>query len=71
MAAEWVDDFLKFKTYVDQYLGPKPSPKHSIGRIENHGNYEVGNLKWSTQSEQQHSSRRSRIEKALATVLAR
>jgi hypothetical protein len=70
MFAEWIDDFVAFKAFVDEHLGPRPEG-HSIDRIENYENYEPFNLKWSTQSEQNHNSRRSRIEKAVSAVLLR
>lgn len=34
-------------------LGPKPSPKHSVDRINNDGHYEPSNVRWATASEQQ------------------
>lgn len=49
----WLESFENF--YED--MGEKPSPKHSIDRINNDGNYEPDNCKWSTQSEQTVNSR--------------
>ena len=36
-----------------QHIGPRPSSEHSLERKHNDGNYEVGNVKWATRSEQQ------------------
>jgi hypothetical protein len=41
IAAAW-DDFWQFVKDV----GPKPSPKHTLDRINNDGNYEPGNVRW-------------------------
>src|SRR6187549_957473 len=38
VASEWRNDFQKF--VAD--MGPKPSPNHSLERINNDGNYEPG-----------------------------
>ena len=49
----WVNDFDAFYTYI----GPKPTPKHSIDRIDNDGNYEPGNVRWATQLQQANNKR--------------
>jgi hypothetical protein len=35
-----------------QDMGRKPSPEHSIDRIDSRGNYDVGNVRWATHQEQ-------------------
>ena len=40
-----------FYRYLDDVLGPCP-PGHSINRIDNNSNYEPGNLRWATRSQQ-------------------
>ena len=41
--------------YAD--MGDKPTPDHSLDRINNHGHYEPSNCKWSTRIEQKNNAR--------------
>jgi hypothetical protein len=47
VCAEWRNSFAVFLKDV----GPRP-PGHTLDRIGNDGNYEPGNVRWATQSEQ-------------------
>ena len=38
-------------------MGERPSPDYSIDRIDVYGNYESGNCRWATRSEQQRNKR--------------
>lgn len=48
MCIEWLDDPLAF---VD-HIGLRPTPKHTLDRIDVNGNYEPGNVRWATWIEQ-------------------
>ena len=57
VCARWRDSFANF--YAD--MGPRPSPKHSIERIDNNGNYEPGNCRWATMLEQAQNNTHTRL----------
>jgi hypothetical protein len=49
----WRNDFAAF--LAD--MGERPSPKQSLDRIDNSGNYEPGNVRWATPVEQARNRR--------------
>jgi hypothetical protein len=61
VCAKWT----KFENFLAD-MGLKPSASHSIDRINNNGNYEPGNCKWSTPKEQAANQRPKTLDRRLS-----
>ena len=54
---EWRDNFMAFFNHV----GPRPSSKYSIDRVDNDGNYEPNNVRWATRKQQADNKRNNHL----------
>lgn len=50
--------FWGFAHFIND-MGPRPTPQHSLDRIDNDGHYEPGNCRWATVEEQNANKTRS------------
>lgn len=57
MYAPWRTDFEAFRAYV----GEPPSARHSLGRVDNDGDYAPGNVEWQTPAEQGRNKGNNRL----------
>lgn len=53
----WRESFEDFLADV----GARPSATHTLGRVDNNGNYEPGNVRWETLEEQANNRRNNRV----------
>lgn len=61
----WCESFAAFAADV----GPRPSPRHSLDRKNNDGNYEPGNVRWATDIEQARNKRNSKLSEEAALCI--
>src|SRR3990167_3487865 len=57
MCSEWLNDFAAFFAHI----GPRPSPSHSLDRIDTNGHYKPGNVRWATVEQQANNKRSTRL----------
>lgn len=60
---------ISFRSFIN-YIGLKPEPKYlySLDRINNNGNYEPGNIRWATKSEQCYNRRALKVSEMLPCI---
>ncbi len=58
--------FSSFEEFLN-HLGNKPTPRHSLDRIDNDGHYEIGNVRWASASEQSRNRNDRRMLSAFGT----
>lgn len=54
---EWRESFEAFLCW----LGRRPWPEYTLERVNNDGNYEPGNVRWATMTDQLNNTRRNRF----------
>lgn len=53
-------EWRKFEGFLKS-MGPRPSSKHTLERMNNNGHYRPGNVRWATRLEQGQNTRKNRM----------
>jgi hypothetical protein len=63
----------RWRTFENFYadMGERPGPDYSLDRINNDGNYEPGNCRWATRSEQMLNKRKKKVCKRGHPIVSR
>lgn len=61
---QWAD----FENFLAD-MGPRPGPGFSIDRVDNNGNYEPGNCRWTTATEQARNRRTTKLTTRSVTAI--
>lgn len=64
----WQSDFLAFESFILS-LGPKPTPTHTLDRIDPGGDYEPTNLRWADKTTQSVNRRNAMIKNVLVNSI--
>lgn len=62
------DRWLQFANFLAD-MGPRPSPEHTLDRIDSDGDYNPGNCRWATRKEQASNRRNNRKLTAFGQTL--
>lgn len=60
MYGPWMIDFVAFETFILS-LGPKPTPQHTLDRIDSNGDYAPDNLRWADKTLQSVNRRNNML----------
>jgi hypothetical protein len=59
LCSQWCEEG-GFEQFLSD-VGRKPSPQHSLDRIDNNSGYQPGNVRWATKKEQMRNMRSNRM----------
>jgi hypothetical protein len=60
--------FTSFEEFY-AHIGPRPTAKHEVDRLNNDGNYEIGNVRWATHQENSANRGRTTVQPTLFATI--